>query len=152
MPAIRALALMGVVTLMTACASTERGATRAADLVGLWEERSPDLHQITLRSTDGKYRAKALKRYEYGTPPIAFETSGRWSVRKGKYHFTFESNSAPMWKDDVGKRAAVRITGSDANHFRYISTDGADVDERKIGPPSLARFQVLRLKRLPEEN
>jgi hypothetical protein len=119
--------------------------TRSTILIGLWEEKGPTVHAITLRKADGTYRRKVVQLYDYARPPIRYQEDGHWRIKGDQYLFTLDHVSTPRWRQEVGKQRNVKILAINAKLFKYLSTDGAVVDERRIGEASDAAFDRIRL-------
>ena len=117
-------------------------------MVGLWEEDSPTVHAITLRKADGTYRTKKIQKYDYAKPAVTYESAGHWKLNGTQYTFSLDDVSTPMWKKDIGKQWNENILASNKDLLRYFSTDGAVVDERRIGEASDGEFEKAALKPL----
>jgi hypothetical protein len=134
--------------LLAACAYNSQQRQTTENMVGLWEERSPTMNAITLRNGDGTYRRKQIQTYDLAKPPLAYESAGHWGVSGKQYIFDLEYVSTPIWKKDVGKQWKVTILESNQELLKYLSTDGATVEERKIGEASTAAFDKSAVRPL----
>jgi hypothetical protein len=114
-------------------------------MVGVWEEETHSVHAIILRKPDGTYRRKVIQLYDYAQPPIAYTEDGHWRVNGKQYSFTADHISASRFKQDIRKVRTVKIIKSDAMVFKYFSTDGAVVEQRRIADESDAAFDRIRL-------
>jgi hypothetical protein len=119
-----------------------------SSLIGLWEENSDTVHAITLRKADGTYRRKEIQEYDYSKPALSYHSSGHWKIVGGYYIAGMDRVSAAIWKRFIGRKWKVKIIGVDAETFRYVSTDGADVAEQRIGDSSDAQFDKRNPKPL----
>jgi hypothetical protein len=119
--------------------------TRSISIVGLWEEEGPTVHAVSLRKSDGTYRRKIVQVYDYARPAIVYREDGHWQINGNRYLFTADHITGARWKRDIGTQRRLRILTSEINLFRYISTDGAIVEERRIGEASDAMFDRIRL-------
>lgn len=117
-------------------------------LVGLWEENSPTVHAITLRKSDGTYRRKLIQNYDYAKPYITYQCAGNWKVRGFYYTFDISNVSTKLWEKDVGKTYKEKLQTLEKHTLKYLSTDGAMVEEQKIGNGSDAEFDKAVLKPL----
>lgn len=119
--------------------------TRSINIVGLWEEEGPTVHAVSLRKSDGTYRRKAVQLYDYALPPIAYREDGHWRINGNRYLFTADHITASRWSREVGTQRSVKILESNASLFKYLSTDGAVVEERRIGEASDAVFDKIKV-------
>ena len=134
--------------LLAACAYNSLQKQSAENMVGLWEERSPTINAITLRKGDGTYRRKQIQIYDYAKPPLTYQSTGNWRVNGKQYIFDLGSVSTPIWEKDIGKQWKVTILQSDKQLLKYLSPDGALVEERKIGGASDIAFDQSALNPL----
>jgi hypothetical protein len=118
---------------------------RNISLVGLWEEDGATVHAISLRKSGGTYRRKVVQLYDYAHPPIVYREDGHWRVNGKRYLFTADHISASRWRKDIGAQRNLKILVSDTKRFKYVSTDGAVVEERRIGDASDAMFDRIQL-------
>lgn len=98
------------------------------------------LHAVSLRKSDGTYRRKVVQLYDYARPPIVYSEDGHWRIDGKRYLFTADHITASRWKKDIGIQRNLKILESNIKLFRYVSTDGAVVEERRIGAASDAMF------------
>jgi hypothetical protein len=131
--------------VLNGCAAVGPQNSRNVSIVGLWEEQGDTVHALSLRKANGTYRRKVLQRYDYARPAIGYQEEGHWTVSGGQYVFTADHISALRWKKDVGKQRTLRILESNSKVFKYLSTDGAVVEERRIGEASDAMFEKSQL-------
>ncbi|HEV2804212.1 MAG TPA: hypothetical protein VGW57_04685 [Chthoniobacterales bacterium] len=136
--AIAAVAIIG-------CANSVAQVNKSQSITGLWEENGDTVHAITLREADGTYRRKLIQVYDYNRPPIKYQERGRWTVSGNQYQFTADYISTPLWSKDVAKRRNLRILSIDAKSFKYLSSDGAMVEERRLGQASKSMFEKTEL-------
>ncbi|MEN3367953.1 MAG: hypothetical protein V7609_96 [Verrucomicrobiota bacterium] len=139
-----AIASIGLLVLI-GCTTKAAQNSRNVNIIGLWEEKGPTVHAITLRKADGTYRQKVIQLYDYARSPLAYQADGRWRINGEQYISTLDHVSAPLWKKYIGKQWNMKILASDTKLFKYLSTDGAVVEERRIGDASDAAFDRIRL-------
>jgi len=135
--------LFATIIILMLIVSTQSSLQRqtAKKMTGLWEERSVTMSAITLRKDDGTYRRKQIQLYDYAKPALSDESAGHWKVIGKHYIFDLQYVSTPIWRKDIGKQWKVTILKNEARLFKYRSTDGATVEERKIGDASDAAFE-----------
>jgi hypothetical protein len=134
-----------ILCVLNACIAAGANSNIFTNVVGLWEEEGATVHAISLRKSDGTYRRKVLQLYDYAQPPIIYREEGHWRVAGRSYVFTADHISALRWKKDIGKQRKLRVLLSDTRLFKYLSTDGAVVEERRIGEASDAMFDKMQL-------
>jgi hypothetical protein len=134
-----------ILLVFIGCATDSAQSGRSISIIGLWEEEGATMHAITLRKADGTYRQKVVQLYDYARPPLAYQADGHWRIEGEQYISTLDHVSAPLWKKYVGKQWNVKILASDTRLFKYLSTDGAVVEERRIGEASDAMFDRIQL-------
>lgn len=142
-------------TLLAICGCTTVKVNSGKKAVGLWEEFGAPVYPIsaiTLRNEDGTFQRKSIKVFDYAKRAIEFSSTGYWKVSGNRYWEKLTSISVPMWKDEVGREVELEMLELSEGVFRYVSSDGATVVERKIGEASFAEFEAAELKRLPREN
>jgi hypothetical protein len=143
---MKAFPLVLIALVLSACASS--ATLVRANMIGLWEQNGPTVSAITLRRADGTYRAKKIQEHDVSRPPITYEFSGRWSIKGKRYEFSLHSVSTPIWKKDLGKKWSLEVLESTWDLLTYYSSDGAIVEERRIGEASDAEFERTALKPL----
>jgi hypothetical protein len=127
------------------CGAALAQETRSISIVGLWEEEGPTVHAVSLRKADGTYRRKVVQVYDYARPPIVYREDGHWRINGKRYLFTVDHITAARWKRDIGTQRNLKILATNTMLFRYVSTDGAVVEERRIGEASDVMFDSIRL-------
>lgn len=142
------LGFLLVAVTLSSCISTFHHTGATANAVGLWKEHSSVRYAITLRRADGTYRRKEIQDCDYAKPPIKYESAGRWSISGRKYTDRLEQVSTPVWKKDVGKQWTLEVVSMTHDLFRHLSSDGAIVEERRIGEASEVQFEKTPLKKL----
>jgi len=140
--------LLVIAAVLTACVSNSMQKQASINMVGLWEEDSPTVHAITLRKADGTYRAKLVGIYDYAKPAVTYESAGHWELNGRECISTLDYISTPMLRRDIGKQWRENILASNKDLLRYFSTDGAVVEERRIGEASDSEFEKAPLKPL----
>jgi hypothetical protein len=140
------LILFAVTSLMFACQSPPTKATHQG--VGLWKEKSPNREAITLRNADGAMKRKEIRRFDYSSGGEYFISEWHWSIRGDCYRITLRQISGDAWKKNIGKTWNLKVLSLDENMFRYLSSDGAIVEETRIGSASNAAFDEARLPSL----
>jgi hypothetical protein len=139
---------MAVVILLVfvGCGTALAQGTRSLNIVGLWEEEGPTVHAVSLRKSDGTYRRKVVQVYDYALPPpIAYREDGHWRINGSRYLFKADHITASRWSREVGTQRSVKILESNASLFKYLSTDGAVVEERRIAGASDAMFDKIKV-------
>jgi hypothetical protein len=101
-----------------------------------------------LRRADGTYREKTIQRYDFAKPPVEYESAGHWKIAGRSYTLTLERVTTPIWKPNIGKKWTMDILAMNADLFQYLSSDGARVEERRIGEASESAFDKLQPKPL----
>jgi hypothetical protein len=145
---VKALPSVLIAIVLSACAYGATPKVVRTNMIGLWEENGPTVSAITLRRADGTYRAKKIQEHDVSKPPITYEFSGRWSVKGKRYNFSLDYVSTPIWKKDLGKKWSLEVLESTRDLLTYYSSDGARVEERRIGESSDAEFERTALKPL----
>ena len=145
---MRKLIYGSLFVMLFGCALPVDGPLPKAMLVGLWEENDSTMNAIILRRPDGTYRRKQIQLYDYSKPALACESSGRWRVDGKHYIACMDFISSPVWKKEIGKTWSVDIVSTSNKKYKYISTDGANVEELKIGEASDAGFESSTVKLL----
>lgn len=128
---------------MLACQNPQKKG--ASSGVGIWEEKSPNVEAVTLRNADGTMKRKEIRRFDYAKEPARFVSEWQWSIRGDDYQIKLLGMSGETWKKDIGKTWNLRVLSLDENTFRYLSSDGAVVEEQRIGSASNAAFDEARL-------
>lgn len=131
-----------------------KSAKKSISIVGLWKQYGPPVYpvsSITLRNEDGTFMTKWMKIYDYAKPEIEYSSTGLWKVTGNQYWEKLTSITAPMWQGEVGSELKLEILEISDNIFKYISSDGATVMERKIGGASLEEFEAAKVKPLPKK-
>jgi len=105
-------------------------------LVGLWVQSHESRSAIILRRPDGTYLEKAYQKYDFNMPPIYYESTGRWAIRGNHYITTITSGSTSIHRNWVGRTSRREVLSVDGQFFRYISTDGVNEEEHRIGEAS----------------
>jgi hypothetical protein len=134
-----------ILLLLLGCVADAADSNGSISLVGLWVEEGATGHAITLRKSDGTYRRKVAQLYDYAQPPIRYREDGHWRINGTHYLFAADHISESRWRKDIGKQRSLKILSNDTKLFKYLSTDGAVVEERKISEGSdvmFDRFQV----------
>jgi hypothetical protein len=139
-------AIAVAILLVFGCVTDFAQSPKIVTIIGLWEEEGATVHAISLRKADGTYRRKVVQLYDYARPSIGYTEDGHWRINGEQYLFTPDHISAPRWRQDVGKQRKVRILAVKAKLFKYLSTDGAVVEERRIGDASDAEFDRIQLE------
>lgn len=137
------LLLLAATSLMFACQSPSKKGVSSG--VGLWEEKGPNVEAVTLRNADGTMKRKEIRRFDYSKEPALFVSEWQWSIRGDDYQITLLEMTGEIWKKDVGKTWDLKVLALDENVFRYLSSDGAVVEEKRIGSASNAGFNEARL-------
>lgn len=118
------------------------------NLVGVWSSTDAALSFIILRKSDGAFVEKVIQEYDNRKPQIHYVARGRWRINGNQYSTTTDYISTPIWKKDVGKTWKMEILAIGNNRFKYISTDGVTVVEKRIGGDSEVEFDNAVLKPL----
>jgi hypothetical protein len=124
--------------IVVGCASSRTSKTDG--LVGLWVEDSENVKAVILRKADGTYWEKKIQKYDVTKPVVSYVESGRWQLKGGRYWFAIDDVSAPLWKSYVGRTWSIEVLKIGGDLFRYVSTDGAVVEEKKVGDASEEAF------------
>jgi hypothetical protein len=119
--------------------------------IGIWEEYGPPVYPvitITLRKPDGSFLRKSKKIHDDSNSVVEYSSKGLWGISRNQYWEKLTYVSNPMWESEVGREFELQVLDLSENSFKYVSSDGATVVEKKIGGPSLAEFESARLKNL----
>gem|GEM_PF-6832221 len=119
-------------------------------LVGIWESNTATGSSIILRKSDRTFLEKKIQKYDYSKPPISYSTQGEWKVNGNYYIFTAKYFSIPLWQNAIDKPKKVEVTEITPIVFKRLSTDGANIEERKVGKASETEFTKMAPKPLPD--
>lgn len=121
-------------------------------LEGVWISTDATVGSVIWRKPDGTFEERKVQRLVLGQPPIRYEASGQWRVKGDEYAMTYRQISSHVFSEQAGreylfsdenlKEYKMRITSLSTEKFRYISTDGADVEETKVGKSRKAVFET----------
>lgn len=90
-------------------------------------------------------KRKEIRRFDYSKEPAHFVSAWRWSIRGDDYQITLLEMTGEIWKKDVGKKWDLKVLALDENELRYLSSDGAVVEQKRIGAASNAAFDEAQL-------
>jgi hypothetical protein len=140
---MKRLVLLAAILSAFGCQSPPKKGT--FDGVGLWEEKGPNVEAVTLRNADGTMKRKEIRRFDYSKDPARFDSQWRWSIRGDDYRITLLEMSGEAWEKDIGKTWNLKVLSLNENVFGYLSSDGAVVEEKRVGSASNDAFNEARL-------
>jgi len=140
------LILLGTSFVLFACQSPQAREQHRG--VGLWREEGPNIEAITLRNPDGTMKRKEIRRFDYAKEPGNFFSAWVWVIKGNDYGISLSETSRETSRNFIGKTWDLKVLSLDENIFRYLSSDGALVEERRIGNASNAELDKAQLKGL----
>ncbi len=120
-------------------------------LVGLWKESDYYVHTVILRTADGFYKEKHLWFKGFHKPGDFYDASGRWFISGRFYVVVLDHISDTAFASSLHKPLKRLFRSVSATEFKYISGDGADVEEVKIGDASIRSFEGKTVEPYPPD-
>ncbi len=107
---------------------------------GVWVSADANIGNVILRNPDGTFEEKKTQRYDFSKPPITYTAGGLWRVSKGRYILTYRRISTDVFASESRKSFEMSVIDVGSGKFRYVSTDGAVVEEIRVGTFNLELY------------